>query len=371
VIREIGAAIAAERTRQGLGIGDLGVDPSVVEAIEAGTPGITTTELARIATALQLDLVALRAGVVRARARPSVFLRRRGALEEFAAADAALLDAALEHARARNTLARLLGDDAGVFPSHKLAPRGVAADAEHAAAHQGHQLARELRRTLGNDADPLADMREVAELRCGVAVLVRRLATIGASAFAVKSGDAAAIVLAPIRLLREPIARVWIAHELCRILFDVDAGGVHVVIDFDGDRHVQDAEGRSRAFAAELLLPEAGLRKLIGPPANVSGEPAARNLVAMARDAFGSTWQVAANRLCNVGYVSPALRDWLDRQPAPAMTRAWTTSVPAAEAPSVHVAALTVRAYNAGHLTDAEARAVLDVDPLAPLPWER
>src|SRR5262249_44486464 len=141
---EIGAAIASERTRQGLRIGDLGVDAAVVEAIEAGNPGITTTELHRIATALQLDPVALRAGQTRARPRPSAVLRRRGALQDFAAADAALLDVALEHARARNALARLVGDDPGVFPSRKLAPRSVAADADNAAAQQGHQLAREL-----------------------------------------------------------------------------------------------------------------------------------------------------------------------------------------------------------------------------------
>jgi hypothetical protein len=177
-------------------------------------------------------------------------------------------------------------------------------NAQHAAAHQGYLLARELRRALGNDADALADLREIAEVSCGVTVVVRRLSTIGSTAFAVKAGDAAAIVLAPISSAREPIARVWIAHELCHVLFDIDSGGVHVVIDFDGDRHVQDAERRARAFAAELLLPEAGLRKLVGPPAQVSGETAARNLVAMARDAFGSTWQLRPTTSATLG-ISP------------------------------------------------------------------
>ncbi len=370
VFKEIGAAVAAERTRQGLRGGDLGVESSVVEAIEAGRPGLTTTQLERIANALQLDAIALRDGVVKPRPIPSVYLRHRNLHQDFAPADASMLDVALEHARSRNALALLVGDDPGIFPGRRLEPRGVAADAPNAAAHQGYQLARELRRAVGNEADALADLRDLAEATCGVTVLVRRLATIGSSAFAIKADDAGAIVLAPVTYLREPIARVWIAHELCHILFDADAGGVHVVVDFDGERHVQQAEQRARAFAAELLLPRAGLHKLAGPPAGVSGEAAARNLVALARDAFGSTWQMAANHLCNLGYIALDLRDWLERQPPPAPSRPWTTSLPAVGAPSVHVAALARRAYDAGHLTDGEVRALLDLDRMAPLPWE-
>lgn len=371
VFKEIGAAIAAERARQGLRVGELGVDASVVEAIEAGRPGITTTQLERIANALQVDAIALRDGAIKPRPTPSVYLRHRSVHQDFSSADAAVLDLALEQARSRNALALLVGDDPGIFPGRGFAPRSVAADAPNAAAHQGYQLARELRRAFGNEADALADLRDLAESTCGVTVLVRRLATIGSSAFAVKADDAAAVVLAPVTYLREPIARVWIAHELCHVLFDVDTGEVHIVVDFDGERHVQQAEQRARAFAAELLLPRAGLQKLIGAPAAVSGEAGARKLVAMARDTFGSTWQVAANHLCNLGFIAPELRDWLERQPPPAPSRPWTTSLPAVDAPSVQVAALTKRAYDADHLTDGEVRALLDIDRMAPLPWEQ
>jgi hypothetical protein len=371
VLKEIGDAIAAERTRQGLGAGDLGVAISVVEAIEAGKPGITTTQLEKIASALQLDASALRAGTIKPRPVPSVYLRHRSLHQDFASADASVLDVALEHARSRNALARLLGDEPGIFPGRRLEARGVAADAPNAAAHQGYQLARELRRTIGNEADAIADVRELAERTCGVTVLVRQLATIGSSELAVKADDAAAIVLAPVTNLREPFARVWLAHGLCHVLFDADAGGVHIVVDFDGDRHVQQAEQRARAFAAELLLPRAGLHRLAGPPAGVSGETAARNLVALARDAFGGTWQVAANHLCNLGFIAAHLRDWLERQQPPALSRPWVTSLPAGNAPSVEVAALAKRAYDAGHLTDGEVRALLELDRMAPLPWEQ
>ncbi len=370
VLKDIGTAIATERIRQGLRTSDLGIDPHIVEAIEAGRPGITTTQLETVATALQLDPLALRTGELVSRLRPSVFLLHRST-QDFDAAEMPVLDTALEHARARNALARLVGDDVGIFPRKLLAARGLAGDVTNAPAHQGYQLAWELRRALGNEAKALADLRELAESEIGLAIVVRRLATIGSSAFAVKAGDSAAIVLAPSSHGSEPHARVWIAHELCHVLFDPDDGGVNVVVDFEVDRRVHQAEQRARAFAAELLLPEAGLRSLIGPPKEVSGETASRNLVAMARDAFGSTWQVTANHLCNLRFVRPDLRPWLElQQPAP-LTRPWATPLPRDGAPSIHVEALVQRAYDAGHLTDGEVRAILDLDRLSPLPWDR
>ena len=146
---------------------------------------------------------------------------------------------------------------------------------------------------------------------------------------------------------------------------------MNVVVDFEVDRRAHQAEQRARAFAAELLLPEAGLRQLIGAPKEVSGETASKNLVALARDAFGSTWQVTANHLCNLRFIQPHLRPWLElQQPAP-LTRPWTTPLPRLGAPSLHVEALVQRAYDAGHLTDGEVRAILDLDRLSPLPWDR
>ena len=54
------------------------------------------------------------------------------------------------------------------------------------------------------------------------------------------------------------LARVYLAHELCHVLFDPSDGGLHIVLDVGSDRDVQAAEQRARAFAAELLLPLPG-----------------------------------------------------------------------------------------------------------------
>jgi Zn-dependent peptidase ImmA (M78 family) len=370
VLKDIGAAIASERSRQGLQTNDLGIDSRVVEDIEAGRRGITTTQLEAVATTLQLDPIALRSGRVVTRPRPSVFLRHRGT-QDFDAEDMPALDRALEHARVRNALVRLLGASPGLYSQGELVPRGPASDAPHAPAHQGYQLARELRRKLGNEADPIADLRILAEAVVGVTVVVRTLSTIGSSAFAVKAGDAAAIVLAPSWPLREPHARVSIAHELCHVLFDADEGAVNVIVDFEFDHRAHQAEKRARAFAAELLLPEAGLRRVLGAPGQVSGEAASTTLVAKAREAFGSTWQVTANHLCNLRYVRSDLRPWLEAQQPVPLAQAWETRLPREGGPSLQVEDLARRAYDAGHLTDGEVRAILDLDRLSPLPWNR
>ncbi|MGN6105979.1 MAG: ImmA/IrrE family metallo-endopeptidase [Kofleriaceae bacterium] len=370
MLKDIGAAVAAERIRRGLRTDDLGIDARIVEDLEAGRPGITTTQLETVAATLQIDPIALRSGTIVPRPTPSVYLLHRGA-QDFDPAEMPALDAALEQARARNELARLLGNDVGLFPSRAVAPRGVAADGPNAPAHQGYQLARELRQMLGNEADPLDDLCALAESVVGVVVLVRRLVTIGSAAFAVKSADSAAILLAPASRARENGTRVRIAHELCHLLFDLDDGGLHVVVDYESDRQPFQAEQRARAFAAELLLPEAGLRQLLGAPGQISGALDAKRVVSEARDAFGSTWQVAANHLCNLHFIDLELRRWLESlEPSPP-ARSWTTSLPREGSPSLLVEQLVRRAHEVGHLTDGEARTLLGIDRFAPLPWDR
>jgi hypothetical protein len=55
VLGDVGTTIAAERTCQGLRTRDPGIDSRIIEAIEAGRPGITTTQLATVATTRQFD----------------------------------------------------------------------------------------------------------------------------------------------------------------------------------------------------------------------------------------------------------------------------------------------------------------------------
>jgi hypothetical protein len=371
MFKEIGAIVAAERLRQARRVEDLGVDPRIVEALESGRGGITTTQFEKIAAALQLDPKALRSGRRQQVQRPSVFFRQIGMHQDFSFDDDPILDAAIEHAQARNDLARMVGSGLGLFPSGKLSTQPVAANAQNAAAHQGYQLARDLRRSVGSESSPLADLRMIAESLCGCTVLVRRLSTIGSTAIAVKAGSAAAILITPdtVAQLREPFIRAWIAHELCHVMFDVASEGLHLSIDLD-DESTNQSERRARAFAAEFLLPLTGLNELLGNPREEQSESAARKMVSLARDTFGCTWQITVNHLHNHGFLSKELRAWLERQQTPPMTREWATPLPLADGPSLQVSDLTKKAYSAGHLTDGEVRHLLGLELLAPLPWD-
>lgn len=370
MLAKIGALVKAERARQQLGVADLGVHPDVLTSLEDGRPGITSIQLDAIAEALQVDAVSLHRGEIVPRPVPSIFLRHH-ALQDFDNADGGALDDALEQARARNVLCALTEQDPGLYPQGRFRERAVAADQTNAPAYQGYQLAREVRQVVGNEANALGDIAEFAEVTLGVTVVVQQLRTLGSTAVSVKAGDAATVVLTPSVATRDGLTRVLIAHELCHVLFDPSNGALNIVVDFEADRRTHQAEQRARAFAAELLVPDAGVRKRFGAPRAVNGENAALKLVAEVRDQFGASWQATANHLCNLNYVDLALRDWLERSPPLAASRAWMTRLPEEARRSKRLEALARLAHERGRITDGEARDVLGLDTLVPLPWVR
>ena len=97
---------------------------------------------------------------------------------------------------------------------------------------------------------------------------------------------------------------------------------------------------------------------------------AALDLVARARGRFGTPHEIAANHLCNQWFVAAESREWLKAASSSFGEEAPVTSLPYEGAPSHLVAELTARAHRDGILTDGEARAVLGLDRLAPLPWD-
>jgi Zn-dependent peptidase ImmA (M78 family) len=339
---------------------------SALVTLEQAVPGISTVQLAAVASALDLDPDALRRGESLPLQAPSVFLRHHG-MQDFHDADLVVLDKAIEQGRALVALARLLGEDTGLWPSGAF--QTCDAPGEGTAQH-AYALADDLRRQIGLPTQPLGDVRKLAEEQLGIAVLVRQLATPGIGAVSIKVRDSAAIVLSAATLRhRAPMARVYVPHELCHVLHDPDDGGVHVVIDHEIDTRTHRAEQRARAFAAEALLPIAGLRARLGEPRGITAEGDARRLVALARDAFGTSWPIAANHLCNRGFIDLSLRPWLEALDGPRAGNAWDTRQPPVDGPSLLVRERTRRAHDAGVITDGDARDLLGLDDLQPLPW--
>jgi Zn-dependent peptidase ImmA (M78 family) len=226
---------------------------------------------------------------------------------------------------------------------------------------------------LNQVKEPLADLRDLVESRFGAIVVSRQLASKKVTAAAVRAGVAAAIVLAANdtqRAANPLVTRVNLAHELCHALFDPLVGGLQIVLDENNDRKVNAAEQRARAFAAEFLLPLEGLSALLGPPLTTSDADAASRMVARARSHFGTPHEIAANHLCNLGFVNMTLRERLEYDKTSFTGTAPVTSLPRAGEPSLAVREHVEAAHRDGHITDGEARSILDLDRLAPLPWD-
>jgi len=376
VIASIATIVRAVRERERCSLEELSnrtsVQLSILTALEDGRPGITTGQLDDVARALSLDPAALLNGREVPMGMPSVFLRH-APMQDFDDRDGAVLDDALEQGRSLANLRSLLGDpafalQAGVFERH-----AAAADSPDAPARDGYKLANEVRQWLGNGAEPLGDVAALLEERFGIAVVARTLESNRVTAVSVRAETGAAVVLNVRDLHRAGnplIARVYLAHELCHVLFDPSPGGLHIVIDRTADRRVQAAERRARAFAAELLLPLKGLVDLLGAPREVSETSTASDLVAKARSRFGTSHEITANHLCNLHFVDLGLREWLEAAGSAFTGTPPEMRLPADDAPSRLLVAHVERSHREGILTDGEARGILEIDRLAPLPWD-
>lgn len=377
MIERIGATVRAVREREKCSLEELsrrsGVPFSALAALEQGQPGITTTQLDDVAMALSLEPIALLNGREVTRHVPSVFLRHTP-VQDFDDRDGAVLDDALEQGRNLANLRAILREPALALQAGTFASRETANDRPDAPAQDGYRLAREIRRWLGNTVEPLGDVGGLLEKRFGIAVLVRTLKSGRVTAAGVRAEACAAVVLSArdLHRARNPLlARVYLSHELCHVLFDPSPGGLHIVVDEITDRRSHAAEQRARAFAAELLLPYDGLTRILGAPGGVNEPSAALDLVARARGQFGSPHDIAANHLCNLRFIDRQLREWLERERTTFTGTPPETTLSDDDGPSKLVAEYVARAHREGILTDSEARVILGIDRLAPLPWDQ
>jgi Zn-dependent peptidase ImmA (M78 family) len=376
VIDRIANVVKTVRQREASSLNDLaersGVPLTTLLALENGQPGITTDQLDDVAKALSLDPVGLLRGNEIPRVVPSVFLRHTP-LQDFNFNDSSLLDYALEQGRHLSNLRTLLREPASALQAQVFENKQAGADRVQGPAKEAYRLAATVRKWVENTAAPIKDLGTLLEEQFGIAILVLVLETSRSAAVSVRAGASAAIVLNDRDLQRAAnplLARVHLAHELCHLLFDPLVGGLHIVVDSIGDRKTEAAEQRAKAFAAEFLLPLDGLVQLLGNQRGVSETKTALDLVTRARTHFGTPHEITANHLCNLNFVDLRLREWLESQKTPFSGKAPETRLPGVGAPSRLVAEYVQRAYREGFLTDGEARGVLGLDRLAPLPWD-
>lgn len=374
MLNDIGRIVATARSRAGRSRASVAAEASISEKtladLEEGRPGATTTQLERVAIVLELEPSALLRGREAPLARPSVFFRQ-ATFTDFDHSDLPQLDRALRQAQLILELVEQLSIPSG--PRRRGVFRVRDASGVHP-AQEGYELARDVRSSINNHADPVDDPRHLVEVTLEVALVVARLRSTRATAISIRSpSGAAAIVLNasdPERAQNPLLASVHVAHELCHVLFDPSAGGIHLVVDVVSDRRDLRAEQRARAFAAELLLPTAGLTKLLGPPKGIVEANSAYDATVLSCRHFSTPYEIAANHLCNVGFVDRQLREWLVQSDGPGRRRPPHWRLPKPGQPSLYLRRLVRAAHEDSLVTDGEAKDVLGLDVLAPLPWD-
>ena len=373
---EIARVVRSAREGQGLSVEALAreaaLSPQRLRAIETDGAQLRLSELDAIAQGLGLDPEALAEGRVVARPSPSVFFRQ-SAWQDYCADDGPLLDAVLEQERA---LHALRGPAKRSLRTH-FQPEPVTASGPIDAGHDGYAKATAVRSALRMPTQPLGDLRDLLEGRFDLSVWVLPLKT-HVPALSILDVDraAAAIVLTTQRLTPHHyplVDRVHLAHELCHLLFDPsEPGKLHLVLESEQRNDLY--ESRAKAFAAELLMPQEGLRTVLGKSERPTRDTtAAVARIHTARAHFLTPWQVTALHLGNRGYIHKDLAKDLATTPqgAAPTTRTRALTLPAEGETPARILKAVRAAWTQHAITDGQARRALGIGPGEPFPFAR
>jgi transcriptional regulator with XRE-family HTH domain len=327
-LAKLGEAIARLRNLYGLSLEECASRIEVpVERLAAMERGeIESADLGKIARLYALDEDGLREGMVspvQGVEGATIFLLQ-GAYQDFDDRALGVLERAMRAARERTAL-DAASDEGRERLRRRLqfVPTAPAGPRRLDAALQGYKLARMVRARLNLGGEPIEDIRELLEDQLGIAVVMENL--IGRDLRAASIVDlhraAAAAVLASRHAdfrTNRVLARVYFAHESCHVLFDPGApGSVRIALDAlhpqgsagstsNGDELL---ESRAKGFAAELLIPLAGVNALLGAPAAPESSLArARRMVARVREHFFTPWEITVHHLQNLGFVAQELK---------------------------------------------------------------
>ena len=297
---ELGRRVAEARQGRGWTQGELagrvGLTQTAVSRIETGARAVGSLELAELAEALGVSVLDL----LRAGRRPILAIAAR--LGRFR--DPGAVDRALKRAEALTALDELLDGLLQPTGARVAAPDAAPArrptlGGEGPAVEQGRKLAEWVRRTLRLGDGPLLRFPELLEERFHLDIDLSPLPE-AVDGLCVGLGDRALVLVGS----RKPSSRqrFTLAHELAHYLVD-DLDPFHV--DELGVRARSLAEMRANAFAAHLLMPEAGVRAAVEDL-----EDDAERAVRVALS-FGTSVSAAAYQLGNLGLLPDAARDRL------------------------------------------------------------
>jgi Zn-dependent peptidase ImmA (M78 family)/transcriptional regulator with XRE-family HTH domain len=254
---ELGARLRQARESTGLTQDEvsraLGISRPAVTLIESGTRAVSSLELDRLAFLYGRDMRDFFAAEFGAEnALAGLFRGNRDIADDPESMSA--LRHCMAVGRELTNLERLVGidrDPASAVRYNPSAPRS-----KFDAIRQGTAIAEQERRRLGIGDAPLTDVTELLEkhgVRTAVVDLPEDIS--GLTVFDVEAGP---FVVANRRdhLLRRNFS---FAHEYAHVLLDCDSAGR---ISRDSER-MDLIEVRANSFAANLLMPEAGVREVL------------------------------------------------------------------------------------------------------------
>lgn len=384
---DLGRALAQLRSLLGLSLdacaGRLGIATERLLAAERGD--IDYAALEGIAKLYAFDEEQLGEGMIiplEGVEGSTVFLLH-GARQDFDATDLGVLDRAMRAARLMTSLS--IASDESLRRRIQFAPAPPAGPRPADAARQGYRFARLVRAKLELGGEPIEDMRSLLEEKFGIAVVVDNLVSTDLRAASILDAHraAAAAVLAshhPDRDTNPTLARVYLAHELCHLLFDPGApGSVRLALDDRLTEHPNRSgaaaggnallESRAKGFAAEFLIPLNGVTALLGAATGQVSLDVARTMVIKVREHFGTSWDIATFHLHNLGFIQKELKFELQRDKPSTPSVRYITSLPSAGATPLRLEELLAvqAAQPAPKLTTRElSSTTADVTPTPP-----
>jgi transcriptional regulator with XRE-family HTH domain len=301
---ELGRRLSARRQEAHLSIAALAqranVAASDVEAFEAGHSALGASALVRLARALGVpegSFLHTSAPEVPAHREPSFLLKEVAQGATLSLADRTALTAQLYRARAFAELGEILGRPclAGQFQ-----PRPAKQKQPYLA---GYDLAQTVRKLLGNEHEPLRELRSCIEDAFNILVADHRFDDARVQAAACRSGDARLIAISP-SIGFEPARRAILGHELAHHLADLAEDDVITDRDVHDEQYSAQRppeEQRASAFSIMLLVPRKALAVKLG--SRKLGREEARAAISSCRLEYGVGFEAMTWHLFHLGFL--------------------------------------------------------------------
>jgi Zn-dependent peptidase ImmA (M78 family)/transcriptional regulator with XRE-family HTH domain len=272
---------------------------SDVEAFEAGGGGLGASALVRLARALGVpegSFLHTSAPEVPAHREPSFLLKEVAQGATLSLADRTALTAQLYQARAYAELGQILGSPC---LAEQFQPRPAKQKQPYLA---GYDLAHTVRKLIGNEHDPLRELRSCIEDRFNILVVEHRFDDARIQAAACRSGAARLIAIST-AIGFEPARRAVLGHELAHHLADLTEDDAITDRDVHDDHYSTQRppeEQRASAFSIMLLAPRKTLSATLGP--RKLGREEAPSMISSCRLKYGVGFEAMTWHLFHLGH---------------------------------------------------------------------